>query len=648
MNELGIDIETYSSNSLLDGGVYKYVEAEDFTILLFAYCVDRGEVKVVDFANGEELPEDIMLALTDKTVLKTAFNANFERTCLAKYFGMAMPPEEWDCTMVRCARLGFPFSLDQAGQVLGLTNTKMKEGKDLIRYFSLPCKATKTNGGRTRNLPEHAPEKWEMFKQYCIRDVEVERDLRNKVTKLPVTEKEKALWNLDQRINDRGVLIDRTIAENASRMDEAYKTELKEEAKELTGLENPNSVSQLKRWLFEQTHFTFPSLNKKEIPALMDMVKYNKDVMQLFKIRAELGKTSNAKYSKMLECMCHDDRARGLFQFYGANRTGRWAGRLLQLQNLPQNHLEDLDRARNIVKEGDLDMLEMMYGNVPGTLSELIRTAFIAKPGCVFHVCDFSAIEARVIAYIAGEEWVLDTFRNGGDIYCSTASQMFGVPVEKHGQNAELRQKGKIAVLGLGYQGGVGALKAMGGDRMGLTDDEMLEIVNKWRNANKHIVRLWRHVEDAAQACVKTRETFTIEKDIEFSWKLGGLAITLPSGRFIYYPRMRMGEENGKPRLMYDGVNQETKAWGSTFTYGGKMTENIVQAFARDCLAETMLRLDAEHFDIVFHVHDECIIEAKEGQTLEQIEEIFSKPIDWAPGLPLKGAGYTTPYYLKD
>lgn len=641
---LGIDIETYSSADLTSTGVYKYVEAEDFQILLFAYSVNNSPVRIVDLAMGEQLPPEILSALTDGNVLKTAYNAAFERICIGKYLGIHLSPDDWDCTMVRGARLGLPLALGQCGAVLGLEEQKMKEGKSLINYFSKPCRPTKANGMRTRNLPEHAPDKWATFKRYCIRDVEVEQAIRRKVLRLRVTPTERRIWLLDQRINDRGVLIDLQMAKKASDFDDEYREKLAKEAREITGLENPNSVSQLKTWLKRETGIDFPSVTKETVAQALPRITSPK-AKRMLQIRQELGKTSTAKYKAMLTCACDDGRARGLFQFYGANRTGRFAGRLLQLQNLPQNHIEDLDYARNIVKYGSLEDAEFEYGNVPKLLSELIRTALIAKEGHVFHVCDFSAIEARVIAWLAGEEWVLEVFRNGGDIYCATASQMFGVPVEKHGQNSELRQRGKVSVLALGYGGGVEALRQMGGERLGLSDEEMADTVKKWRGANPHIVRLWKHVEAATRAAI-AGEALPIEKGIKFEMKWGGLCITLPSKRQLFYPRMHVNPTND--RLTYEGMNQEKKIWCTLETYGGKLTENIVQAIARDALVETMLNLDDAGFNIVFHIHDETVIEAGPSQTLEQIEEIFGREISWAKGLPLKGAGYTTPYYLKD
>lgn len=654
ITEIGIDIETYSPEPLQDCGVYRYAEHPDFDILLFAYSINRGPAQVIDLAQGETLPTRIITALQNEKVLKTAFNAAFERICLTSYLRRRnllvanttpdgyLPPEQWDCTMIRCARLSLPLSLARAAEVLNVTR-KMEEGKDLIKFFSCPCKPTKKNGGRTRNLPEHGPEKWALYKKYNKRDVEVEQALRNRVTKMEMPAWEQRMWFIDQRINDRGVMIDLNLVKNATRMDEEYKQTLMAEAQVLTGLTNPNSVKQLKEWLTEQTGIEVNSLNKATLPELKEAAEGAAD--RMLQLRSELGKSSTAKYKAMLDCVCRDGRIRGLLQFCGAVRTGRWSGRLVQVQNLPQNHLADLDLARNLVKYGDAEELQLNYNNAPSVLSELIRTAFIAKPGHTFHVCDFSAIEARVIAWLAGEDWVLEVFRTHGKIYEATASKMYKVPIEEITKTDPRRQKGKIAQLALGYQGGLGALKAMGGERMGLSDDEMLQMVTDWRNANKKIVRLWRHVESAAKATIKTGERTTIEQGITMDWKWGGLLITLPSGRPIYYPRAGFLEDG---RICYEGQNQQTKKWGRVETYGGKMTENIVQAIARDCLAVTMARLDSVGLNIVFHIHDECIVEAKPFQKLEHIEGIFKMPISWAPGLPLKGAGYTTPYYLKD
>ncbi len=651
MKELGIDIETYSSNDITTCGVYKYVEADDFTILLFSYSVDGGEVQCIDIACGEHLPEDIRQALTDPTVVKTAYNATFERICIGKWLGVEgrLDPAQWRCTMVRAARMGLPLSLAQCGEALRLENGKMSEGRALIRYFSVPFKQSH-DGERTfaRHFPNDSIDRWELFKKYNIRDVEVEQAILAKVRRLEVPEFDDRLYIVDQRINDRGVMIDRQMVDNAARFDEEYKAELLEEAKALTGMDNPNSPAQIKAYIAKNTGIALDSLNRKNLDDYEERFKFWPKVQRVLAQSRELGKTSNKKYTAIQECVCADGRVHGLLQFYGAARTGRWAGRLVQLQNLPQNHLESLDDARYLVRQGDLEEFEMNYGNVTQVLSELIRTAFIAKPGCTFHVCDFSAIEARVIAWIAGETWVLDAFRQGHDIYCETASKMFGVPVEKHGLNGHLRQKGKIAVLGLGYGGGPAALEAMGGAKMGLSQEEEKEIVAKWRNSNKHITSLWQTVEKAALAAINTGREIVIHKGIVVSYKWGCLLITLPSGRTICYPRAKVGEEEGHDSIEYEGVNQTTKKWGTVRTYGGKLVENIVQATARDILGEVLLRAEAKGLDVVFHIHDEIIVEAQPGQTLKEVEALFSEPISWCNDLPLKGAGYSTSYYLKD
>ena len=648
MREIGIDIETYSGNDLKSCGVYKYVEAPDFTILLFAYSVDRGPLTCCDFAQGETLPENVVEALRDPGVVKTAFNAAFERVCISHYFGWPlMDPAQWRCTMVRAARMGLPLSLGQCGEVLRLADGKMKEGAALIRYFSVP------NRGK-RHLPADAPDRWEVFKKYCIRDVEVEQAILAKVRRLEIPAFDEELYTVDQRINDRGVMIDAQMVANAARFDDDYKAELLKEAQQISGMENPNSPAQIKQYIHQATGLPIQSLNKKDLDDIEKQLKYWPKPRRVLEIRREMGKTSNKKYPAMLQCVCQDGRIHGLLQFCGAARTGRWAGRLVQIQNLPQNHLQDLDYARQLVKAGDLADFELNYSNPTQVLSELIRTAFIAKPGCTFHVCDFSAIEARVIAWIAGENWVLDVFRKGGDIYCATASQMFGVPVEKHGANAELRQKGKIAVLALGYGGGIGALENMGGSKMGLTEREEKEIIQKWRYANPRIVKFWATVEAAAMKALKTGESTTIHRGIEVAKRWGMLTITLPSGRIVCYPRARIGTEYGDSWrgdheiIEYEGLNQTTKKWEAIRTYGGKLTENIVQSVARDILGIVILRAEAAGLKIVFHIHDEIIVEAEPGQTLEDVTAIFSQPIDWCKDLPLKGAGYTTPYYLKD
>lgn len=650
---INLDIETYSSNDLLTGGVYKYVEAPDFTILLLAYAVDDGAVQIVDLAGGEELPEWLKSALLNGAVEKRAFNATFERVCISKYFGLPkpMPAMPWRCTMVAAARMGLPLSLEKCGEVLRIRDQKMKEGKDLIKKFSIPDKK------RGRIMPADAPEDWETFKAYCIRDVEAEMEIGRKVGRLAQPDWEQDLYAIDQEINDRGVLINRQFVENADRFNGEYKAELLAQSVKLTGLENPNSDAQLKAWLETHAGVAVASLNKKSIDDVEKLIPKASKAYKVLRNRREMKKTSNAKYSSMLESVCSDGRVHGLLQYYGAARTGRWAGRLVQLQNLPQNHLADIDDARQSVLRGDLDEFSTLYGNVTQTLSELIRTSFEAKPGRIFQVCDFSAIEARVIAWIAGEEWVLDVFRKNGDIYCETASQMFHVPVGKHGPNAELRAKGKVAVLGLGYGGGVNALEAMGGSKLGLNEKEEREIVQKWRDANPHIVRLWSNVEKAAIRTITTGQSTEINRGILFSYEYGCLIVKLPSGRKMCYPRAKYGpyektyggtETKTVDGIQYEGINQTTKKWEVVETYGGKMTENIVQAMARDILGVVMRRAHKKGMEIVFHVHDEIIVEARPEETLEEVAKLFDEDIDWAKGLPLKGAGYSTPYYLKD
>ena len=651
MRELGIDIETYSSADLKSCGVYKYVEADDFTVLLFAYSVDGGPAVCCDFARGEHLPPEIVCALRDPSVVKTAFNAAFERVCLSRYFGWPlMDPAQWRCTMVRAARMGLPLSLEQCGEVLRLKERKMTEGKALIRYFSIPSRGK-------RHLPADALDRWEVFKRYNIRDVEVEQQILARVRRLEPVDFDERLYIADQRINDRGVLLDRQLAENAERFDREYKAQLLEEARILTGLENPNSPAQIKSWLNRTFGISVTTLSKKTLDEVEELTKVWPKACRVLAMRREMGKTSNRKYSAMLACVCGDGRMHGLLQFCGAARTGRWAGRLVQVQNLPQNHLADLDYARRLVKAGDLEDFELNYPNPNQVLSELIRTAFIAESGCTFHVCDFSAIEARVVAWLAGEKWVLDVFRAGGDIYCATASQMFGVPVKKHGQNAELRQKGKIAVLALGYGGGVAALEAMGGSQLGLTESEEWDIVKRWRSSNPLIVKFWAIVERAAVRAIKTGETIAVNRNTVISYRWCMLLITLPSGRTICYPRARIGVERNDGRrgdheiIEYEGLNQTTRKWEVIRTYGGKLTENIVQAIARDILGHVILRAEDAGLKIVFHVHDEIVVETPENraeETVKALEEMFSRPPVWAPDLPLSGAGFTTPYYKKD
>ncbi|MBR3466898.1 MAG: DNA polymerase [Bacteroidales bacterium] len=652
MTELAIDIETYSDVDLASCGVYRYAESPEFAVLLFAYCVDGGEVRCVDVAQGEELPGDIRAALTHPGVTKTAFNANFERVCLSRFLGMPtgkyLDPRQWKCTMVAAARMGLPLSLGECAKVLRLSEGKMEEGRALIRYFSKPDPK-----GR-RRMPTDSWDRWETFKEYNIRDVEVEQGVLAKVRRLEETVFDRDLFAADALINDRGVLVDLDFVNAAAKMDEEYKAGLLEEARELTGLDNPNSPAQLKEWLSKVTGFTVKQLDKSSLDGLEERLQYWPKAQRVIALRRELGKTSNKKYQAIQQCACSDGRVRGLLQYHGAARTGRWAGRLVQVQNLPQNHLDDLDGARRMVMGGDIDDMELEYGGVSRVLSELIRTSFIAPEGKVLHVCDFSAIEARVIAWLAGEKWVLDVFRDGGDVYCATASQMFGVPVEKHGRNAHLRQKGKIAVLALGYGGGVSALEAMGGSRMGLSEEEEREIVYKWRDSNPKIVSLWGKVEKAAIAAIKTDRYIDINRGITFKKQWGCLTVKLPSGRTMVYPRARVGIESDDgwrgdhDSIEYEGVNQTTRKWETMRTYGGKMTENIVQAIARDILGEVIVRAKLYDLDIVFHVHDEIVVEADEKTPLSLVEGIFNDEVAWARGLPLKGAGYTTKYYKKD
>jgi len=656
MQHLHIDIETYSPEPIADTGAYKYAMHPDFKILLFAYSRDDEPTQIADLACGESIPQDCIEALLDDNVTKHAHNATFERICLSielQRLGLHkgwLNPISWRCSMVQCVRCGLPASLDQAGAALGLPEQKMKEGKALIKLFCTPHAVTESAGmfGKTseRILPEDHPDKWRVFKDYCVRDVDVEREICKMTDWYPVSEFEQQLYAYDQNINDRGALLDMDLVHKAERMDTIYKARLNAEAIRLTGMSNPNSVTQLKAWIYEQTGLELPTLNKKDIPDLVSQIS-DKRVLRILQIRSEMGKTSCKKYTAMADVAGPDNRVRGLVQFYGS-RTGRWAGRLVQVQNLPQNHIPDLDFARQAVKADDLDLLELGYGNVPDVLSQLIRTAFVAPEGKTLAVCDFSAIEARVIAWMAGEEWVLDVFRKGGDIYCATASNMFHVPVEKHGPNAELRQKGKIAVLALGYGGGVSALDAMGGQRMGLTQEEEADIVRKWREANPNIVRLWGQLEAAAKKTVLTGVTTQVGP---LTLKMYGrtMTIQLPSGRLISYPEMQPCINRfSNASLKFHGVNQETHKWCWVETYGGKLTENVIQATARDCLAETMSRVEAAGLPIIFHVHDELIVEADLPWDLDTLTKLFSITPEWAEGLPLKGAGYTTPYYLKD
>lgn len=643
MKTLSIDIESYSDVDLTKCGVYRYVDSPAFEILLFAYKEDENETQVVDLAQGEQIPEEILLALLDDAIIKTAFNANFERVCLSKFLGEHLSARSWSCTAVLAANLGLPLSLEGVGRVLNIEEQKMKEGSRLIRYFCLPCKATKANGMRERNFPHHAPEDWELFKRYCKRDVEVEQAIRERLRNYPLLDSEQLLYQLDQEINDRGIEVDLQLVEQAILCDLSYKEQVTKRAYEISGLENPNSVSQLKGWLEEQGVF-MDSLGKKEVTK--HLKEADGEVLEMLKLRLLMSKTSVKKYQAIERCACSDGRVHGLLQFYGANRTGRWAGRLVQVQNLPQNKLKDLSLARTLVKEGRFETLDTLYDNVPGVLSELIRTAFVPKAGHQFIVADFAAIEARVLAWLSGESWRLDVFEQGGDIYCASASSMFGVPVEKHGVNSHLRQKGKIAELALGYGGSVGALTAMGALDMGLEEEELQPLVNQWRSANPHIVAFWWEIDKAVKQVYETRESKKI-KNLVISYQSGMLFITLPSGRKLAYvkPRMEMNAF-GKPGLTYEGIG-ESKKWTRLETYGPKLVENIVQGIARDLLAYGMMQLKQKGLAIVLHVHDEAVVEVREESVAKVCQLLATKP-DWAESLPLRADGYACEFYKKD
>lgn len=660
MKNLSIDIETYSSTDLSKCGVYKYTENFDFEILLFGYSVDGGEVQVVDLAQGEKIPAEIINALTNDSITKWAFNANFERVCLSAYLRKYYPPvfasysidedavrsyldpSAWKCTMVWSAYMGLPLSLKGVGAVLKLDEQKLDEGKSLIRYFCVPCKPTKANGGRTRNLPCHSSEKWEMFKAYNKRDVEVELSIQRKLKNFPVPDFVWDEYHLDQEINDRGIALDMKVVRNAIRFDKLTKAEFTKTMQEITQLENPNSVLQMKEWLAENGLET-DSLGKDAVKALLKTAPPK--LAKVLELRQQLAKSSVKKYQAMQKAVCKDNRARGMFQFYGANRSGRFSGRIVQLQNLPQNHILDLKEARTIVKNGDFESMAALYGNIPNVLSELIRTAFVPKQGYKFIVADFSAIEARVIAWLAGEQWRIDVFEKGGDIYCASASQMFGVPVEKNGVNGHLRQKGKIAELALGYGGSVGALKSMGAVDMGLSEEELQPLVTAWRNSNPHITKLWWDVDDAVKKVVKEK-TYTEVRCIKFFYKSGMLFITLPSGRSLTYIKPRIGENRfGGESVTYEGVGA-AKKWERIESYGPKFVENIVQAIARDILLYAMKTL--RHYFIAAHVHDEIIIEAGKNVSLNAVCEQMGKTPPWAKGLKLRADGYECEFYKKE
>jgi len=646
MKTLSLDLETYSSADLNKTGVYRYAESPDFCILLFGYSVDGGDVKVVDIASGETVPEAILSALMDDTVEKWAFNSSFERVCLSRFIGLPtseyLDSTSWKCSMVWSAYMGLPLSLEGAGAVLGLEKQKLSEGKDLIRFFCRPCKPTEANGQRTRNLPTDAPDKWLTFKAYNKRDVETELAIQAKLAKFPVPDEVWDEYHIDQEINDRGISVDMTMVREAIAIDSQSRERLMALMREMTELDNPNSVQQMKQWLSDNGLET-DTLGKKTVKELLKTAPA--PLGEVLSLRQQLAKSSVKKYQAMENAACADGRCRGMFQFYGANRTGRFAGRLVQLQNLPQNHLPDLEEARALVRSGDYDALDMLYDSVPEVLSELIRTAFVPSSGNKFIVADFSAIEARVLSWFAGEDWRLKVFESGGDIYCASASQMFGVPVEKHGVNGHLRQKGKISELALGYGGSVGALKAMGALDMGLTEDELHPLVTAWRSANPNIVRFWLDVDRAVMRAVREHINSEV-RGIRFSWQSGMLFITLPSGRKLTYIKPRIGmNQFGSDCVTYEGVGS-TKQWERLESYGPKFVENITQATSRDILCYAMKTLRC--CNIVAHIHDEVVIDADKRMSLEAVCEQMGRTPPWAPGLKLRADGFECNFYKKD
>lgn len=660
MKELSIDLETYSDVDISKSGAYKYAESDNFEILLFGVSVDNEPVVVYDLTAGDEIPTEILAALSDDNVTKWAFNASFERVCLSNWLRKHHPeyfktyksegdpvqnyldPTSWKCTLVWSAYMGLPLSLEGVGAVLKLQDQKMKEGKDLIKYFCCPCKPTKVNGGRTRNLPEHAPDKWEIFKAYNRRDVEVELAIKQKLLKFPVPDTVWSEYHIDQEINDRGIMLDMDMVENAIAFDEKSKASLMKSMQSITNLDNPNSVAQMKQWLSENGIET-ESLGKKDVAGLIK--ETDGDITAALKLRLQLAKSSVKKYQAMQNAVCKDGRAHGMFQFYGANRSGRWAGRLIQLQNLPQNHMPDLAEARELVRIGDYDTLDILYDDIPDTLSQLIRTAFIARPGYKFIVSDYSAIEARVLAHLAGETWRSKVFAEGKDIYCASASQMFGVPVEKHGVNSHLRQKGKIAELALGYGGSVGALKSMGALEIGLTEEELQPLVDSWRASNPMITAFWWDVDKAVKTTIKQRVPTEV-RGIKFIYKSGMLFIKLPSGRSLSYVKPKIGENKfGSESVTYEGIGS-TKKWERIESYGPKFVENIVQAVSRDLLCYAMHNLSDQQ--ICGHVHDELIIECPENTTVSSISSVMGKTPDWMKDILIRGDGYDTKFYKKD
>ncbi len=660
LHHMNVDIETYSSVGITKAGAYAYAESPDFEILLIAYRLDDGPVKVIDQTGATETDgdfEEFWNHLASVDVIKTAYNANFERTCLASYFKREMPPEEWRCTAVHAATLGLPGNLAGVGAALGLPEDKQKDkiGKSLISYFCKPCRPTKANGGRTRNLPEHDPEKWAQFIEYNRQDVVTESAIREMLAKYPVPESEQELWSLDQRMNDRGVLLDMNIVEKIIRYDAVYHERLMNEARSLTSLDNPNSLAQLKTWYLKEYNLQVSSITKDTIPEIIGRLEEMSCIMdtergiRMLEIRQELGKTSTKKYAAMTEAVCSDSRLRGILQFYGANRTGRWAGRIVQVHNLPQNKIPDLGLARELVKEERFEDLELLFGGVPFIFSQLVRTAFIPSGGCRFVVSDFSAIEARVIAWLADEEWRLEVFRTHGKIYEASASQMFHVPIENIKKGSRLRQQGKVAELALGYGGSFGAIKKM--DKAGsIPDDEIPLLVQNWRRANPRICKFWRTAENAAKTAIRERRSVRVQHGLVFSYINRILFITLPSGRKLAYYDARIEDYEGKESITYAGVEQNTKRWGRLETWGGKLVENIVQAVARDCLAETVKKVSAAGYRIVMHVHDEIVVDVPEEDkdALKMITGIMKISPEWAKDMPLRGDGYETAFYKKD
>ena len=644
MKQISIDIETYSSTNLNQTGVYRYADSDDFELLLFGYATDFGPVKVVDLTQGEKIPPQIIEALDNPDIIKSAFNAQFERVCLSRYIGRRLKPAGWHCSRVWSATLGLPLSLRDVGSVLWLPRQKITAGKELVRYFCTPCKPTKANQNRTRNFLYHAPDKWQQFKQYNQRDVEVEMEITQKLERFPVPQNEWENYWMDQDINDRGIRIDQQLVNNAIKCQNVFHDQYLQTAKELTGLANPNSPLQLKDWLHQQGVKT-DSLSKASVAQLLQTTTGT--VHQVLALRQLLSKSSVKKYQAMQKSMCQDGRVHGLLQFYGANRTGRWAGRLVQVQNLPRNSMPDLEEARELVKQGNVPALAMLYDSVPDVLSQLIRTAFIPSKNHHFYVADFSAVEARVIAWLSNEKWRQESFAKNEDIYCASASQMFGVPVVKHGINGELRQKGKIAELALGYGGSIGALKAMGATKLGLTDDELPPLVQMWRNASPHIVQFWWDVDKAAKACIKTHLPQG-SHGMKFVYRSGCMFLKLRSGRSLCYPQPKIGINRfGSESITFMGINT-VKKWSRIETYGAKLVENIVQATSRDLLAEAMRRLEAAGNPAVMHIHDEAVIDAPSNRSLDTMVQLMTEVPDWANGLILNAAGFVSDFYKKD